>query len=46
MMVFINLLVFLIKLISYVTKKSREKFNYFENKKRFEGEMKSIFDYF
>ena len=34
---------FLIKPFSYMTRKSRQKFKYFENEKRFYGEIKSIF---
>ena len=39
-------LIFLIKLFFYMTEKSRQKFKYLENKKRFEGEMKNIFHHF
>ena len=36
-------LIFLIKAFCYVTKKSRQKFKYFENEKSFWGEIKNIF---
>ena len=36
-------LIFLIKLFCYVTKTSKQKLKYFENKSRFWGEIKSIF---
>ena len=39
-------LIFLIKLIFYLTKKSRQKFKYLENKKSFQGEIKTIFHHF
>ena len=41
-----NNLIVLIKSFLYMTKKSREKFNYLENEKSFQGEMKSIFPIF
>ena len=37
---------FLIKPFCYMTKKSRQKFKYLENEKRFWGEIKSIFYHF
>ena len=39
-------LIFLIKLFCYITKKSRQKFKYLENKKSIWREMKIIFHYF
>ena len=39
-------LVFLIKPFLYITKKSRQKFKYLENKKSFQQEIKSIFHHF
>ena len=39
-------LIFLIKSVCYVTKKSRQKFKYFENKKSFWGKLKIIFHHF
>ena len=39
-------LIFLIKSVCYVTKKSRQKFEYFENKKSFWGKLKTIFHHF
>ena len=36
-------LTFLIRPFLYLTKKSRQKFKYLENKKIFKGEIKSIF---
>ena len=38
--------IFLIKLFCYMTKKSRQKFKYLENKKSFWDEIKSIFHHF
>ena len=43
---FVINLIFLIKPFCYMTKKSRQKFKYLENKKSFWGEIKSIFHYF
>ena len=39
-------IILLIKTFFYMTKKSRQKFKYLENKKRFQGEIKSIFHHF
>ena len=39
-------LIFLTKPLSYMTKKSRQKFKYLENEKSFWGEIKSIFHLF
>ena len=39
-------LIFLIKPFRYMTKKSRQKLKYLENKNSFWGEIKSIFDHF
>ena len=39
-------LIFLIKPLSYMTKKSRQKFKYLETEKSFKGEIKSIFIFF
>ena len=39
-------LIFLIKPLFYMTKKSRQKLKYLENEKSFLGETKSIFHYF
>ena len=39
-------LIFLIKLLLYINKKSRQKLKYLENEKSFEGEIKSIFRHF
>ena len=38
-------LIFLIKPFRYMTKKSRQKYKYLENKKSFWGEIKNIFQY-
>ena len=43
---FENNLNFLIKPFFFLTKKSRQKFEYLENEKSFQGEMKSIFHQF
>ena len=37
---------FLIKLFFYMTKKTAQKFKYFNNEKNFKGEIKCIFDHF
>ena len=39
-------IIFQIKLFCYMTKKPWQKFNYLENKKKFWGEIKSIFHHF
>ena len=39
-------IIFLIKPFCYMTKKSRQKFKYLENKKSFWGEIKSLFHHF
>ena len=39
-------LIFLINSFIYMTKKSRQKFKYLENRKSFSGEIKSIFHHF
>ena len=39
-------LIFLIKPFSYMTKKSRQKFKYFENEKSFWGEKKALVIFF
>ena len=39
-------LIFLTKPFRYMTKKSKQKFKYIENKKSFWGKIKSIFHHF